>query len=109
MESTAASDSQAFEVPGEERPAGARDELRALHRLRDRIEAVVSELERLRAENAALAARVATAEGGEAGTLPMEFTPSNGEDMRERLDGFIAAIDQALRDASADAPARPAS
>src|SRR5918994_1266266 len=100
MESSAASESQAFEVPGEERPAGSRDELR------ERIEAVVSELERLRAENAALAARVATMEGADSGTLPLEFTPTNGEDMRARLDGFIAAIDQAIRDAAAETPAR---
>jgi hypothetical protein len=109
MESTAASESQAFEVPGDDRAAGAREELRVLRRLRERVEAAVAELERLRAENAALASRVAELEGGDAGAPTIPLPSSNGEDMRARLDGFIAAIDQALREASADAPARPTS
>ena len=108
MESTVTSESQSFEVPGGEH-AAARDELRALRRLRERVEAAVNELERLRAENLALATRVATLEGGEDGAPALALPASNGEDMRAKLDGFIAAIDQALRDAAApaDAPARP--
>ncbi len=109
MESTATSESQTFEVPGGEHTAAARDELRVLRRLRERVEAAVAELERLRAENVALAARVASLEGGETPAPTLPFPVSNGDDMRARLDGFIAAIDLALRDAGADSPARPTS
>jgi hypothetical protein len=108
MESTVTSESQSFEVPGGE-PAAARDELRVLRRLRERVEVAVNELERLRAENVALATRVVALEGGEVGAPVLDLPLSKGEDMRAKLDGFIAAIDQALRDASApaDVPARP--
>ena len=107
------SDTPAFEVVGEERPAAVRDDLRTLHRLRDRIEAAAAELERLRAENAALAARVAALEAGDGGggALPFDLSlPGSADELRTRLDGFIAAIDQALREAAPteDAPgARP--
>jgi hypothetical protein len=97
MESTATSDPRPFDIP-EER-SSSRDELKALRGLRTRIEGVVAELDRLRTENATLAQRLAGLE--EKGQNALPFLPSlpAGEDMRERLDAFIAAIDHALREA----------
>ena len=83
----------------------ARDDLRALRRLRDRIDAAAGEIERLRAENAALAARVAAMEGGDGAALPFDLSaPGAADALRARLDGYIAAVDQALRDATPPAP-----
>jgi hypothetical protein len=101
MESTATPDSRPFDV-ADERAGAARDDLKALRGLRTRIEGVVAEIDRLRAENAALAQRVAGLEGSGQTALPLPVVPA-GEDMRERLDAFIAAIDQALREADGQA------
>ena len=78
----------------------ARDDLRGLRRLRERIEAAARELERLREENAALTARVAALEGNDPGAaLALDVTsPEAAAELRARIDGFIAAIDQALRE-----------
>ncbi len=86
-------------------PEPARDDLRALHRLRDRVEAAALEIERQRDENAALAARVAAMEGGDGTAFPFDLAdPGGAEALRARLDGYIAAVDQALRDATPAAP-----
>jgi hypothetical protein len=110
-----APDAPGLEVVGEGRAAtlaGAsppRDDLRALRRLRERIEAAVQEVERLRAENAALAARVAALEGGDGAGVPFDLaTPGSADELRARLDGFIAALDQALREGQEPAPDAPA-
>jgi hypothetical protein len=97
METTAPSDSRSFDAP-EERTA-AREDLKALRGLRTRIEGVVAELDRLRSENAALANRVADLEAQGQNGLPFLPAMPAGEDMRERLDAFISAIDHALREA----------
>ncbi|MEO0556804.1 MAG: hypothetical protein AAF170_01340 [Bacteroidota bacterium] len=81
--------------PDEPRPPAssdepARTEWRALTRLRERVETAAREIERLRAENVALAAQVAEA-GGPA--LPLEGDP---EDVRAQIQGFIDAIDRVL-------------
>jgi len=86
-------------------PEGARDDLRGLRRLRDRVETAAREIERLRAENAALAGRVAAMEGGDGADLPLDLAaPGAAAALRTRLDGYIAAVDQALRDATPPAP-----
>jgi hypothetical protein len=81
--------------------APPRNELRALAYLRDRVEAAAREVERLREENAALAARVAdlqthsgqTHSGTAALSLPGGEEPQK---LRAQIQGFIAAIDQVL-------------
>jgi hypothetical protein len=81
-----------------------RNELRALVQLRERVEAAAREVERLREENAALAARVAELQApgatsaaatgaGAATVLPGGEEP---EKLKARLQGFIDAIDQVL-------------
>ncbi|GAB5536663.1 MAG: hypothetical protein Rubg2KO_29120 [Rubricoccaceae bacterium] len=89
--------------PDEPRPPAASDEparteWRALARLRERVETAAREIERLRAENAELAAQVAES-GGPA--LPLDGEP---EDVRAQIQGFIDAIDRVLEapEASAD-------
>ncbi len=96
------------DAPRPEPPA--RQELRALTVLRDRVEAAAREIERLRAENAALAARVAelqtTAGSGEGDAF--RALVAEGEDveaLKARIQGFIAAIDQVINPTD-DAPAR---
>lgn len=72
-----------------------RQELRALAHLRDRIEAAAAEIERLRAENAALSARVVELQASGGGDT-LGALLSDGEDvdaLRARIQGFIAAID----------------
>ena len=98
METSAAPDSPSYEV-AEERPGPAKDDLKALLALLTRIEGDVAEIDSLRTENAALAQRVAGLEGTGQTALPLMPDVPAGEDMRERLDAFIAAIDHALREA----------
>ena len=81
--------------PEEPRPPAASDEptrteWKALVRLRERVETAAREIERLRAENAALAAQVAEAEGL---ALPLE---GDSDDVRAQIQGFIDAIDRVL-------------
>ena len=68
----------------------ARTEWRALARLRERVETAAREIERLRAENVALAARLAEA-GGPA--LPLD---GDADEVRAQIQGFIEAIDRVL-------------
>ena len=68
----------------------------AVARLRERVEDAVAEVERLRAQNAALAERVAALQqemGNEALALPGGSDP---EALRAKIEGFIAAIDDVL-------------
>ncbi len=94
------------------RDASGVGDLRGLQRLRDRIEAAARELDRLRAENAAL---VASLEGGDAGVaggggMAEVFRADNPDALRAQIEGFIAAIDEVLREPAAlpDGPAEPA-
>ena len=68
----------------------ARAEWRALTRLRERVETAAREIERLRAENAELARRLAES-GGPA--LPLD---GDGAEVRAQIQGFIDAIDRVL-------------
>jgi hypothetical protein len=87
--------------PSPSSASGPPDEgLAALERLRDRIEAAVAEIERLREENAALAGRVQDlaadgVAGGEANPpgLTLEGDP---ETLRKQVEGFIEAVDRML-------------
>ena len=90
--------------PPRARPAPeAGGELRGLLRLRDRIEATAREMERLRTENAALAARVAALETDGRGELDalegraLDLSGESPERLRAQIQGFIAAIDEVLR------------
>ena len=70
--------------------------LTALERLRTRVERAVAEIERLREENAALAERIGHLEeavSGESPVLPIDGDP---ESLRDKVQGFIDAIDRAL-------------
>ena len=68
----------------------ARAEWRALTRLRERVETAAREIERLRAENAELAARLAESGGP---SLPLD---GDGDEVRAQIQGFIDAIDRVL-------------
>ena len=73
-------------------------EWRALSRLRERVEAAAREIERLRSNNAALAARVAELHAGLGDDAPPLALPGMGdpEALRTRVQGFIDAIDEVL-------------
>lgn len=72
-------------------------ELRALTQLRDRIEAAAHEVERLRAENAALATRVSELQAHTGADGPPALPGGeNPEKLKTQIEGFIAAIDRVL-------------
>lgn len=74
-------------------------EWRALVRLRERVEAAAAEIERLRAENAALAARLLELqEAGARPGGPAVPIPGDPAELRARIESFIAAIDAVLRE-----------
>lgn len=76
-------------------PPTAAVELRALGRLRERIEAAAREVERLRDDNAALAERLAELqEAPEPGPVPS--AGDDPEQLRARIAGFIGTIDRLL-------------
>lgn len=81
-----------------ERPEAARADWRALSALRDRVEAAAREIERLRAENAALAEQVAALQHDREGAPSFSF--GSGEEdtaaLRARVQGFIDTIDRLL-------------
>lgn len=92
-------------------PSDGGRSLQALERLRERVEAAAAEIERLRAENAELAARVRElaaldAAGGDATVLGLSID-EEPEALREKIEGFIAVIDRMLAEPSPDAPAEP--
>lgn len=90
----------------------ARAEWRALVRLRDRVETAAREIERLRAENAALAQRVAEAQESVGSPDTLLEAGETPESLRQRVEAFIAALDRVLAeppeadlpDTGADAP-----
>ena len=107
MEPTAPSEAE----PGRPDP---RPEWRSLSHLRDRVDAAVREIERLRSENAALAKRlIEIQEGGGTGSTP-SFSFGEGEDpaaLKARVQGFLDLVDGLLQagegaggDGSADPP-----
>lgn len=90
MEPTAPEDEPARDTVGHA-------DWRSLSHLRDRVTAAVREIERLRAENAALAKRLIDLESGT--TDGPSFTFGEGEDpevLRSRVQGFIDVIDGLL-------------
>ena len=75
--------------------------LPALERLRERIETAVAEIERLRAENAALAERVQeladdAVAGGDGSGLPALTLEGDPADLRKKVEAFIEAVDRML-------------
>jgi hypothetical protein len=100
--------------PASPAPGSADEGLAALERLRKRVEAAVAEIERLRAENAALAERVEAlgAHGVVGESVPGLALGGDPDALREQVEGFIEAIDRmlAVPSASDDEPAsEPAS
>lgn len=83
-----------------------RREWRALAQLRDRVEQAAAELVRLRAENEALAARVAEMEAGGGGLVPAGTDP---EALKKQVRRFIEAVDQAIEAAEGGSESAPAS
>ena len=81
-------------------------EWRALSRLRERVEDAAHEVERLRAQNAALAAQVADLQAGlgadSAGLALPEGTDPDA--LRARIQSFIDAIDEVLASPDDAAP-----
>lgn len=71
-------------------------EWRTLARLRERVEAAVREIERLRADNAALAERVGELQGALGDDGPPPVLPGDPDTLRTRVQGFIDAIDEVL-------------
>ena len=90
MEPTASPDAD----PGRSDP---RPEWRSLSHLRDRVDAAVREIERLRSENAALAKRLIEIQEGEAAAPSFAF--GEGEDpaaLKARVQGFLDLVDGLL-------------
>lgn len=90
-----------------DRPEAARADWRALSHLRDRVEAAAREIERLRAENAALVQRVASLQDAREGAPSFSF--GSGEEdtaaLKARVQRFIDTIDGLLRGGGDGAPA----
>jgi hypothetical protein len=97
MESPTTRESGTVQSAHDERASG-RDELGGLRDLRARVQAAVVEIDRLRTENRELADRVAALDGRPSAE-PGGTALAGGDDLRDRLDGYIAAIDNALREA----------
>ncbi len=80
--------------------------LRALERLRERIEQAAAEIERLRTENTRLAERVAELAALDVSDriegVVIEGDPDR---LREQVEGFIAAIDRMLAEPPGDGEA----
>ena len=81
------------------RPEPARADWRSLTTLRDRVEAAVREIERLRAENAALGKRLIDLQD-HAGAPSFSLAGIDSDDdpnaLRERVQGFIDLVDGLL-------------
>ena len=87
-----------------DRPEAARADWRLLRHLRDRVEAAAREIERLRAENAALAERVSAMQ--ESRDAAPSFSFGGEEDsaaLKARIEGFIEAIDGLLQESDPEA------
>ena len=93
------------DAPG--RPEPARADWRSLTTLRDRVDAAAREIERLRAENAALGKRLvdlqdhAAAPSFSLAGLDADEDPAA---LRERVRGFIDLVDGLLAAPATDAP-----
>ena len=87
-------------APSEADPARpeSRPDWRSLSHLRDRVEAAVREIERLRAENADLARRVAELQDESASAPSFRFGDSDDPNaLKARVQGFIDLVDGLLR------------
>jgi cell division protein FtsB len=75
-----------------------------MERLRNRVEAAVAEIERLRAENTELAERIEelSAHDVVGGTTPGLKLEGDPDALREQVEGFIEAIDRMLAVPSSD-------
>ena len=84
--------------PGAARAETSRADWRSLSHLRERVFAAAQELERLRTENAALAQRVLELQDGRDAAPSFAFGEAGGdaEAVRQRVQGFIDAIDTLL-------------
>ena len=83
-----------------------RPEWRSLSHLRDRVEAAVREIERLRSENAALAKRLIELQDAREDAPSFAF--GEGEDpdaIRGRVQGFIDLVDGILQETAGDGAA----
>ena len=82
-------------------------EWRALSRLRERVEDAALEVERLRAQNAALAAQVVDLQAGLGADSPGLALPASTDPdvLRVRIQSFIDAIDDVLASPDEDADA----
>ncbi|MEM0961649.1 MAG: hypothetical protein AAGK21_03775 [Bacteroidota bacterium] len=70
---------------------------RSLKHLRDRVDAAVREIERLRAENAALAKRLIELEERAQDGSSFSFSDDEGsEELKARVQGFIRIVDGLL-------------
>ncbi len=88
------------------RSDGGRADWRSLSHLRDRVEAAAREIERLRAENAALAERVLEVQDRRERAPSFAFG-EGGDDpeaLRRKVQGFIDTIDRLLQADDAEAP-----
>ena len=76
----------------------ARTEWRSLSHLRDRVEAAVREIERLRSENAALAKRLIELQDGQPAAPSFAFGEGDDpEALRTRVQGFLDLVDGLLQ------------
>ncbi len=101
MEPTAPSEAD----PGRPDP---RPEWRSLSTLRDRVDAAVREIERLRAENAALGSRLLELQ--ESSAAAPSFAFGEGDDpaaLKARVQGFIDLVDDLLQTDPGDDPPPP--
>ena len=94
----------------EDEPARAdtgRGDWRSLSHLRDRVDAALREVERLRAENAALAKRLIELEDGASDGPSFSFGEGENTDvLKTRVQGFIDLVDGLLAggDGAGDPP-----
>lgn len=103
------------DVPSPDAPRAdaGRADWRSLSHLRDRVEAAAREIERLRAENAALAKRVLELQDNREGAPSFAFGEAGDdpEALRKKVQGFIDTIDGLLQasppDPTAEAESEP--
>ena len=98
MEPTAPAEDE----PGRSEPA--RSEWRSLSHLRDRVDAAVREIERLRAENAALGHRLAELQQDSSAPSFAFGESESTEALKARVQGFIDLVDGLLAAPDGDSP-----
>lgn len=86
--------------PDAPRPDAGRADWRSLSHLRDRVDAVAREVERLRAENAALAKRVIELQDRSEGAPSFSFGEGSedADALKKKVQGFIDTIDALLQE-----------